>query len=85
MVYRALDKPELAANLWGAANALRDAMGAPVPPNEHARYKREMELVRTQLGEEGFERAYAEGSSMTTEQAVEYAFEDQGSGAAGRP
>jgi hypothetical protein len=55
---------------------LRNTMGAPVPPNEHARYKREMELVRTQLGEEGCERAYAEGRSMTTEQAVDYAFEE---------
>jgi predicted ATPase/DNA-binding SARP family transcriptional activator len=77
MVYRALDKPEVAAHLWGAANALRDAIGAPVPPNERTRYKREMELVRTQLGGEGFERACAEGRSMTSEQAVAYALEDE--------
>ncbi len=70
MVYRALGNAALAAHLWGAAQALRDAMGAPVPPNERARYKREMELVRTQLGDNGFEHAYAEGHSMTIEQAV---------------
>jgi hypothetical protein len=49
-------------------------MGAPVPPNERARYKREMDMLRAQSGDEGFERAYAEGYAMTNEQAMSEAF-----------
>ena len=75
MVYRAVGRPELAARLWGAAQALRDAMGAPIPPNEQARYRREMDTVRAQLGAEGFQRAYAEGRDMPTDQAVDEALE----------
>lgn len=52
---------------------MRDAMGAPLSPNEHTRYKREMELVRTQLGEEEFAKAMREGRAMSTEEAIEYA------------
>jgi tetratricopeptide (TPR) repeat protein len=76
MVYRCLGRLELAARLWGAARALRDAMGAPTPPNEHARYKRDMDLLRAQLGGAEFERAYAAGWTMPSEQAVAEALEE---------
>jgi predicted ATPase/DNA-binding SARP family transcriptional activator len=74
MVYRGLGRPNVASHLWGAAQAMRDAMGAPVPPNERTRYKREMDMLSAQLGEEGFQRAYAEGYAMTNEQAMSEAF-----------
>jgi predicted ATPase/DNA-binding SARP family transcriptional activator len=70
MVYRGLGRPDVAARLWGASQAMRESMGAPVPPNELSRYKREMDLVRDELGDQGFQKAYAEGSAMTSEQAV---------------
>ena len=38
-------------------------------------YERITSNVRSQLGEEGFEEAWAEGRTMTFEQAVEYALE----------
>jgi tetratricopeptide (TPR) repeat protein len=76
MVYRGLSRPEKAARLWGAAQVMRESVGAPVPPNERTRYRREMDMVRAQLGEYGFQRAYAEGHSMTGEQAVAYVFEE---------
>jgi len=50
-------------------------MMSPVPPDEQAWYKREMDMVRSQLGEESFQRAYAEGRDIPTEQAVDEALE----------
>lgn len=75
MVYRGLGRPDVATHLWGASQAMRDAMGAPVPPNERARYKREMEMLSAQSGDEGFQRAYAEGYAMTSEEAMSEAFD----------
>jgi len=73
IVYLGLGSAETAACLWGASQALREAIGAPVPPKEHTRYKREMVMVRTQLGEEAFDRACAAGRAMTSDRAVAYA------------
>jgi non-specific serine/threonine protein kinase len=70
MVYRCLGRLELAARLWGAAHALREAIGAPTPLNELARYKRETDVLLTQLGEETYQRAYNDGQTMPSEQAV---------------
>ncbi|MEO8285057.1 MAG: tetratricopeptide repeat protein [Chloroflexota bacterium] len=73
--YLGLGRVEKSACLWGASQAMREAIGAPLPPKEHTRYKREIDVVRAQLGEEGFQRAYAQGQSMTSDQAVEYALD----------
>lgn len=42
-----------AAQLWGAAEALREAVGVPIPFVERADYERSVSAARTQLGEEG--------------------------------
>ncbi|HMA36071.1 MAG TPA: tetratricopeptide repeat protein, partial [Chloroflexia bacterium] len=70
MLYLGLGRAEKAARLWGASQALREAIGAPVPPKEHTRYKREMDMVRTQLGDEAFDRVCAAGRAMTSDEAV---------------
>jgi hypothetical protein len=75
MVYQALGEAEKAGRLWGASHGIREAIGSPLPPSERTRYKREIEMVRTQLDDEAFDRAWAEGHAMTTEQAVGYALE----------
>ena len=59
-----------AAQLWGAAEALRDAMGMPIPPVFRADYEREVTAARTQLGEQAFTAAWTEGRTMTPEQAM---------------
>jgi predicted ATPase/DNA-binding CsgD family transcriptional regulator len=61
-----------AARLFGAAEALREAVGAFVLPLYRAEYDRGVAAARTGLGEEAFEEAWAEGRAMTPEQAVEY-------------
>jgi predicted ATPase/DNA-binding CsgD family transcriptional regulator len=58
-----------AARLWGAAQALRDTMGTPLPPAYRAEYERSVAFARTQLGEKAFATAWAEGRDMTPDQA----------------
>jgi predicted ATPase len=64
-----------AARLFGAAEALREAIGAPVPLVERAEYDRNVATARAQLDEATFASAWAEGRAMTLEQAVATAME----------
>jgi predicted ATPase/DNA-binding SARP family transcriptional activator len=73
MLYRGMRNPAKAARLWGASQALRDAIGTPVPPIERTRYTREQAMVRADLGAEAFDQACAEGRAMTSDEAVAYA------------
>jgi predicted ATPase len=46
--------PAWAAQLWGAAESLREAIGSPLPPVERAEYEYAVTAVRGQLGEQTF-------------------------------
>jgi predicted ATPase/class 3 adenylate cyclase/DNA-binding CsgD family transcriptional regulator len=59
-----------AARLWGTAEALRDGMGAPIHPIYRADYERSVAAARSQLGEQTFAAAWAEGRSMTLDQVL---------------
>jgi len=59
-----------AARLWGAAEALRDAMGTPIAPVYRANYERSVAAARDQLGEQVFTTAWAEGRTMTPERVL---------------
>jgi predicted ATPase/class 3 adenylate cyclase/DNA-binding CsgD family transcriptional regulator len=59
-----------AARLWGAAEALRETMGTPLPPIERDTYERSVAAARIQLGEKAFAAAWAEGWNMTLEQVL---------------
>ena len=59
-----------AAHLWGAAEALREAIGAPLPPVESASYNRAVAAARTQLAEQAFAAVWAEGRTISPEQAL---------------
>jgi hypothetical protein len=59
-----------AVHLLGAAEALREAIGTPLPPVYRLDYERVVAKARAQLGNEHFSRAWAEGRAMTLEQAV---------------
>lgn len=63
-------QPQWAAHLWGAAEILREAIGAPIPPFERQFYEQAMADARAQLGEEVFAAAWARGRTMTPEQAL---------------
>jgi predicted ATPase/DNA-binding CsgD family transcriptional regulator len=64
-----------AARLWGAAEALGEAIGLPLSPldRSHPDYARLLAAARSQLDEAAWEAARAEGKAMTPEQAIEYA------------
>lgn len=62
-----------AAWLFGAAEALRETVGAFVLPLYRAEYDRGVAAARAELGEEALAKAWAEGRAMTPEQALEYA------------
>jgi predicted ATPase/DNA-binding CsgD family transcriptional regulator len=59
-----------AAYLWGAAEALREALGMPLSPIARALYQRAVAAARSQPGEQAFATAWAEGRTMSPEQAL---------------
>ncbi len=66
---------EQAARLFGMAEALRESIGAPLPPVERADYDRSAAAVRAALGEAAFAAAWAEGRATKLEQAIGAALE----------
>jgi predicted ATPase/DNA-binding CsgD family transcriptional regulator len=62
--------PRQAAWLWGAADALREAIGAPMYPVYRAGYEQAITQARTQLGEQAFRAAWAEGRLMPPKQVL---------------
>jgi predicted ATPase/DNA-binding CsgD family transcriptional regulator len=59
-----------AARLWGAAEGLRESMGAPIPPVYRADYERSVAATRIQLGDKAFAATWTEGRTMKLEQAL---------------
>jgi predicted ATPase len=60
-----------AARLLGAAEVLRETIGAPAGAYEEAIRLDTVAAVRQELGEDEFGAAWAEGRAMTLEQAIE--------------
>jgi predicted ATPase/DNA-binding CsgD family transcriptional regulator len=69
-VVAAQGEPRWAARLWGTAEARCEALGTPLPPVYRADYERAVAAARTQLGEKFFAAAWAEGRTLTPEQAL---------------
>ncbi len=64
---------ERAARLFGAAEALREATRALLPPSDRPAYERSLAGVRAQLPEEVFTIAYAQGRKLPLEEAIDEA------------
>jgi predicted ATPase len=58
-----------AAQLWGAAEAQREAIGTPIPPVYRLDYERVVAKARAQAGDGAFARAWDQGRTMILEQA----------------
>jgi predicted ATPase/DNA-binding CsgD family transcriptional regulator len=69
-VVAAQGQPTWAARLWGAAEALREAIGIPLAPVERADYERAITAASIHLGEQSFTAAWAEGRTMSLEQVL---------------
>jgi tetratricopeptide (TPR) repeat protein len=50
-----------AAHLWGAAEALREAIGTPIPPVYRLSHEQAVAKARAKAGDEAFASAWAEG------------------------
>ena len=75
VVAASLGKPTRAARLWGAAQALNEALGTKITPfvRSLSDYEARVAVARSQLGEEAFAAAWEEGRTMGFEQAIGYA------------
>jgi predicted ATPase/DNA-binding CsgD family transcriptional regulator len=71
------DDPARAARLWGAAESLRVALGAPMPQRRRPRYETAVASARARLGEGPFAEAWAAGAAMTADEAVASALRDE--------
>jgi len=63
-------QPQLATRLWAAAEALREAIGSPIPPDLQAQHDRQIAAAHDSLGDAAFEKAWKEGWAMTVEEAI---------------
>ena len=59
-----------AARLYGADEAFREDNSIPIIPDLRSEYERSVAAARAQLGEQAFAAAWAEGRTMTPEQAL---------------
>lgn len=69
-VISAEGQPDRATRLLGTAEALFESIGAPLPPHCHPAHERTLDAIRARLDRENLAAAWAEGRSMTPEQAV---------------
>ena len=78
-------KAQRAARLFGAAEALRTAISAPMVHFDQPEHERDLAAAREQLSGAAFAAAYAEGQAMSLEQAIACALDDAGNAAGALP
>jgi hypothetical protein len=71
---------ERAAILLGAAEAMMAAQGAAWPPDERPQYERTIATLSAAMGEAEFERARADGQSVSADEALDLALATARSG-----
>ena len=62
-----------AAILLGAAEAMREPVDSKIDEVDLSEYRRQMEIIREQLDETAFIKAWTKGRGMSLKQAIEYA------------
>jgi hypothetical protein len=67
------EEPQAAVKLFGAAEALRDKIQAPMTDYERVEYEQVVAQARSMLDEAEFIPLWAEGRSMTVEPAIAFA------------
>jgi predicted ATPase/DNA-binding SARP family transcriptional activator len=66
-----------AARLFGAVEALRAAVGIPLPPVARPEYERDVAVVQAQIDAETWAAAWAAGRRMTLDQVIAEALHEQ--------
>lgn len=69
--------PERAMRLFGAAGVVRETNNIPYPPQEWAYCERMIAIAKQKLDDQTYEAAYTAGKSMSLEQAIDYALNDE--------
>jgi predicted ATPase/transcriptional regulator with XRE-family HTH domain/Tfp pilus assembly protein PilF len=69
-IARAQGRAERAARLFGAAATQREAIGAPIPPDERADYDRTLAAMRAALSAAAFTRAWETGRSTPPDRII---------------
>jgi predicted ATPase/DNA-binding SARP family transcriptional activator len=70
-----VDKPEIAAQLLGWADAMRKRIDDPRPPLEQADVDKTIAACIAKMGEVAFSDVYDEGQKMSMDEAVAYALD----------
>ena len=72
-------EPDRVVRLFGASEALLEAVGAPlyVQVQDRTSIERAVDALRSRLDETTFEAAWSEGRQMTLEEAIEYALKTE--------
>jgi hypothetical protein len=73
----ALNAHGRAARLAGAAAALRESLGTPLPPIDRVVVEHDMARARAQLGDAAFAAAWAAGMALPVHQAISEALDGQ--------
>jgi predicted ATPase/class 3 adenylate cyclase len=72
------ESPDRAAVLLGAAQEIRRVIDTPRTSAEEVEYEKEAAMLRERLGEGDAERKWNEGRSLTVDQAIEFALDENG-------
>ena len=83
-VMTAAGEYERAAHLFGAAETLRDAVGASILAFYRADYERAIDMSRTALGQQRFESCWTAGRALSLDEAVAYTLGELSRSAAGK-
>lgn len=73
------EQPVLATRLWGAVEGLEEAYGVRIASLilSVTDYEGRLGIVRSQLDEQAFSEAWAEGKAMALDRALEYPFSEE--------
>jgi predicted ATPase/class 3 adenylate cyclase len=77
-IAKAHERPERAAKLFGAAEALREKINIHMTDMERIEYEREVDDLKANTDGKVFTSVWAEGRSMTMEQAIQFALMEPG-------
>ena len=72
-IAKAQEQVEHALRLFGAAEALREKISIAMTPPERVEYDREVADLKANMDEKEFASLWAEGRSMTMDQAIQFA------------
>jgi hypothetical protein len=75
MISVAKEQPERAARLFGAAEALREKLGADMTSYERMEYEPAVAALRAGMAPEDFEAAWAAGAGIDVDRAIETAID----------